>query len=235
MKGKTNSIIQNEYDLIMGLPNTYQPIEYIESDGQSYIDTLVRSHSNMSCELQFMFVEVPKDGCLIGARHNGKEDVGKNRLYFYHYFQGHKLGYGMYLGKGTAKPNQIYNIKTRLDVGHQYMHINGALAFEGFDDYYIDNGETYYIFALNDGNSAVATDERVLTRAIQYYTKAKLYYCKIWEDTNLIRYFVPVYRIEDNVIGLYDLIGRQFYTNSGNGNLISGPEKDFIFSENNIV
>lgn len=236
MKGRTNSIIQSEYDLIMGLPNIYQSIEYLESDGKSYIDTLVRSHSNMSCELQFMFNVVPEDGCIIGARHTDQmQGDGKSRLYFYHYYRGHKLGYGTYLGKGTAEPDKIYNIKTRLDVGHQYMHINGTLAFEGFDDYYIDNEETYYIFALNDGNSAAPTDEQPLARATAYYTKAKLYYCKIWDDANLIRYFVPVYRIEDNVIGLYDLIGRQFYTNKGAGNFISGPEKDLIFSENNIV
>lgn len=236
MKGKTNSIYQASYDLIISLPNQYQSVEYLESDGMSYIDTLVKSHSNMSCELQFMFDIVPADGCIIGARHTSQQQgVGKSRLYFYHYYQGHKLGYGMYLGKGAAEPNKIYNIKTRLDVGHQYMYINGLLAFEGFDDYYIDNEETYYIFALNDGNSATTADEQDLTRAITFYTKAKLYYCKIWDNEELVRYFTPVYKIEDNTPGLYDLIQRKFYTNDGIGNFITGPNNNFIFSENNIV
>jgi len=179
MIGKTNAqYASNIY--FNGVPSNYQIIEYIESDGQSYIDTLLKSHSNMSCELQFCFTTVPTDGCVIGARHTSQQQgEGKSRLYFYHYYNGHKLGYGMYLGHGTAYANTLYNIKTRLDVGHQYMYINGVLAFEGFDNYEIDNEETYYIFALNDGNAPATSDTYQLARSINFYTKAKLYYCKI--------------------------------------------------------
>lgn len=235
MKGKTNSI-KYQYTGILGLPHEYQAVEYLESDGLSYIDTLVKSHSNMSCELKFMFTTVPKDGCLVGARHSAQQQGdGKSRLYFYHYFQGHKLGYGMYLGTGTAQPNIIYNIKTRLNVGHQYMYINGIKAFEGFDNYYIDNEETFYIFALNDNNIPATTDEMVRNRAITFYTKAKIYLCKIWDGDNLIRYFCPVYRKTDNMPGFYDLINNTFYTNSGSGSFSVGADTDLIISENNII
>lgn len=42
---------------------------------------------------------------------------------------------------------------------------------------------------------------------------AKLYYCKIWKDDALVRDFIPCYRKSDNVIWLYDLVEKQFYTN----------------------
>lgn len=179
MKGKTNST-KVAITYFNGVPSEYKVVEYIKSDGLSYIDTNLKSHSNMSCELQFMFEVVPTDGCIIGARHTSQQQGdGKSRLYFYHYYNGHKLGYGMYLGVGQAESYKIYNIKTRLDVNHQYMYINGIMAFEGFDDYYIDNEETYYIFALNDGNAAISSDQALLSRATTFYSKARVYYCKI--------------------------------------------------------
>lgn len=234
MKGKTNAI-KFEAIVLNGVPPEYTTLEYIQSDGMSYIDTELKSHSNMSCELQFMFEVVPTDGCIIGARHTSQQQGdGKSRLYFYHYFQGHKLGYGMYLGKGQAEPYKIYNIKTRLDVGHQYMYINGTLAFEGFDTYYINNDETFYIFALNDGNSPTISDDIVISKTTTFYSKARLYFCKIWDGETLVRAFVPVIN-SDNEIGLFDIVNQTFYKNSGSGQFLAGPEVDFILPPNTII
>ena len=238
MVGKTNSVLPEIIDFIKSIPTKeYQALEYLESDGLSYIDTKLRSHSNMTAELKFEFTTVPKDGCLVGCRHTSQQQgEGKSRLYFYHYYQGHKLGYGMYLGKGTAEKGKIYHVKTRLDQGHQYMYLDGSLAFEGFDDYYIDNIETFYIFALNDGNIPATTDEASLTRETTFYTQARLYFLKIWDEEKLVRNYIPVRRIEDNTLGLYDMLNRVFYTNSGTGNFIGGPDvNNIVISNNNKV
>lgn len=223
MIGKTNSMLIKK-EIFTLLPEDYQAVEFIESDGLSYIDTELKSHSNMSCELQFVFTTVPSDGCIVGARHTAQQQgVGKSRLYFYHYYNGHKLGYGMYLGRGQATQNLLYNIRTRLDVGHQYMYINGELAFEGFDEYEINNEETFYIFALHDGDSTT------------FYSKARLYYCKIWDGDNLVRQFIPTYRKSDNMIGLYDTINQCFHPNKGNGTFIKGNDADIKNIISNIT
>jgi hypothetical protein len=47
-------------------------------------------------------------------------------------------------------------------------------------------------------------------------------YCKIWDNQNLIRNFIPCYRKSDGVIGLYDLVEGKFYTNSGIGDFLKG-------------
>jgi hypothetical protein len=39
----------------------------------------------------------------------------------------------------------------------------------------------------------------------------------------LVRNFIPCYRKSDNVIGMYDVINDAFYTNSGTGTFIKGP------------
>lgn len=237
MIGKTNSTVTNIIEYIPVPPSSeYQTIEYLESDGQTYINTLLKAHSNMSAELKFQFTTVPNDGCLVGCRHtNQQQDIGKSRLYFYHYFQGHKLGYGMYLGKGSAEKDKIYHVRTRLDQGHQYQYVNDVLTYEGYDSYYINDHETFYIFALNDGDTPVTTDVNQITRDITFYTKAKLYYLKIWDGEKLVRSYVAARRLSDGELGLYDLIERVFYTNSGKGSFKGGQDIDLIISNNGKV
>ena len=55
-------------------------------------------------------------------------------------------------------------------------------------------------------------------------SKAKCYYAKIWEDDVLVRNFIPCYRKSDNEPGLYDTVNKVFYTNSGTGEFLVGPE-----------
>ena len=51
----------------------------------------------------------------------------------------------------------------------------------------------------------------------------RLYLCKIYDNDNLVRNFIPCYRKVDNEIGLYDVINDVFYVNSGTGEFIAGP------------
>lgn len=52
----------------------------------------------------------------------------------------------------------------------------------------------------------------------------KIYYCKIWDNSVLIRDFVPCYRKSDNEIWMYDLVNDQFYTNSGSWVFTKWPD-----------
>jgi uncharacterized repeat protein (TIGR02543 family) len=65
------------------------------------------------------------------------------------------------------------------------------------------------------------------------YAQAKLYYAKITdENNNLIRDLVPVRRISDYVVGLYDKVTGNFYTNAGSGTFNSGGN---IFNTDTIT
>ena len=48
-------------------------------------------------------------------------------------------------------------------------------------------------------------------------SKMKLYSCQMYESEEPVREFVPCKRLADEVIGLYDCIGQQFYTNAAPG------------------
>ena len=51
--------------------------------------------------------------------------------------------------------------------------------------------------------------------------KGKCYGVKISEGNQLVRHFIPVKRKSDGVIGMYELVGRRFYT-SPNGVAFTG-------------
>ena len=44
-----------------------------------------------------------------------------------------------------------------------------------------------------------------------------IYSCKLYDGTAIVRDMIPCIRISDSKPGMYDLVGRQFYTNSGTG------------------
>lgn len=202
MKGKTNSKTFENYKLIQNIPKNYTRLEFIQSDGNQYIDTNLIAHSNMCCELDFEFVELPSDGCILGAREGG------NRIYFYHYYQKHLLGYGGYFGGGEVEIGTRYNVKTFLNVGEQKLIVNDELLYEGSNNNYINLHKNLFLFDLNYGSISN-----------KYKTKIKLYECKIYEENILVRYFIPV-KTENNELGLYDLIEGVFYKNLGDSDFI---------------
>ena len=51
----------------------------------------------------------------------------------------------------------------------------------------------------------------------------KYYYMKIYENGVLVRDFVPA-KNSNNVIGMYDMVSGQFFTNAGTGDFTAGPD-----------
>lgn len=51
-----------------------------------------------------------------------------------------------------------------------------------------------------------------------------LYEFKLYNNGELVENFVPCYRVSDGVIGLYDIILGNFYTNQGTGNITKGRD-----------
>ncbi len=54
----------------------------------------------------------------------------------------------------------------------------------------------------------------------------RLYETEVYENDVLIANYIPCYRKADNVTGVYDLIGGNFYTNNGTGDFIIKKEED---------
>ncbi len=74
------------------------------------------------------------------------------------------------------------------------------------------------------------TNLNVFIFALNYYgsrnypVSAKLYSTKLIENGVLTRDFIPCYRKVDGVIGLYDLVTNEFFTNKGTGVFLKGVD-----------
>ena len=61
-----------------------------------------------------------------------------------------------------------------------------------------------------------------------WLSKAKLYSCKIYKDTTLVRDFIPAKRVSDGMRGLWDKVNYKFYTDINGNNFTAGTEKSII-------
>lgn len=61
-----------------------------------------------------------------------------------------------------------------------------------------------------------------------WLSKTKLYSCKIYKDTTLVRDFIPAKRVSDGICGLWDKVNYKFYTDINGNNFKAGTEKTAI-------
>jgi hypothetical protein len=89
------------------------------------------------------------------------------------------------------------------------MTLNGVLSTQTYSGS-IQNGANIALFGdYKDG----------ITQRAKY---TRMYYWKMTDNGVVVRHMIPCYRISDNVIGMYDLIGKTFYTNAGSGTFTKG-------------
>lgn len=199
------------------LPNEYQEVEYIESTGTQYIDTGVTptNKTNIKLDIDFISGESDKWIPLIAERTKTSASSGWIAMF------------GIWINSGTKEIALNYVTTdtsaiagTNGDGRHSYSNSENK--------FYLDNtlistlstssftsALNLYVFALNElliGSTNIETRN----------CTAKLYELKIYDDSTLIRDFVPCYRKSNNEVGLYDLVNNVFYTNAGTGVFLMG-------------
>lgn len=203
--------IYNKYSKL--LPDEYQQVDYIESSGTQYIDTGIATSNNMKVEAKAVSTFGLSNGpltysaALLGARKSGLSS----------YF-GYTSGVtDDFIGNGTEyvqiprNGNQDLltleydNNSANISCGN-YSYSNNSLSIN------ITNSFNIYLLAINQDNTAISLGTY------------KLYTFKIYDNNTLVRDFIPCYRKSDNVLGLYDLINKVFYTNAGTGAFTYGGE-----------
>ena len=70
----------------------------------------------------------------------------------------------------------------------------------------------------------------IISNNTSYLTNnCKIYYIKIWDNTNLVHYFIPVERKSDNEAGMLDIITGIFYDNDGTQSFTVGGTPSLTF------
>lgn len=212
--------------------DNYRILEYIESSGTQYIDTGISPASYLNTlviQADMQYTSVP---------------TGSST-------QSYLFGTGYYSSTSSNRKNIVMGYRGATSTSSFAMlnggqlsdatTISGASLDANRHIFTISQPEHYY--QIDDRNktfSSTITSNLTANLLIfagratgssgnnvNYYSSARLYSFKIYNNTVLIRDFVPVERLSDSKVGLYDLINDQFYTNSGTGNFTAGYQTTY--------
>ena len=193
------------------LPSEFTEVEYIESTETQYIDTGVKFGTGFACDIKFNMLSTSGDIDLLSSSQN-------DNYLLVSYLNGTPR---IYLNGSASK-----NITMPYNAIHTVnMNYNGTTL-----TYKVDDTTNY---TLSASNLVPNSNLLLFARSATYgFSKAILYYCKIYNNNTLIRDFVPCYTnqqvtnnnvtYEANTIGLYDIVNNIFYINSGTGTFIKG-------------
>ena len=194
------------------LPAEYQQVEYIENDGDAYINTLFPLLGTSSAEIKFqrMTTSGSSEGSgFFGARVSGDSKqftfiLGSNQYYSW--------GYANDSGNTSTK----WNTSTQLNKSHiayrnkNKMYLDGTEISLGQSSSAFTSSLNALLFTYNNGGSHSVAK------------KYRIWYCKIWDNGVLVRNMIPCYRKSDNELGFYDIVNGVFYTKQGGGTFSAG-------------
>ena len=204
------------------LPSAYQRLEYIVKTNKAYIDTGVVSSNHIAIFYDFMLINANTGSDIIigspygwSAENNWTAErsfgvgIGNNPYEYrvaygsgqHHYIDKNESLWGVGDMSGTSwKLKQRYNIS--LNANHDFC-INGEkiLSLDGTKEFV--------------GLGTITNNLDNIDNIINVYSLIITY------DGKPVRNFIPAKRKSDGVIGMYDLVGRKFYT-SPNGAAFMG-------------
>lgn len=184
------------------LPSGYTKLEYIESSGTQYINTGVSSFPTQNTRVILDVDWLSGLGYYFGCSQSGIR-------WFVEALQPTKI-YSGYLDKGKSADISTVIGRYTVDKNGVDTNVNGVKILHA------SAGNTASIsiclLACN-GSSGVSG----------IADAARIYSCKIYSRSGLIRQFVPC-KNSSGEIGLYDEVNDVFYGNAGTGVFIAGPE-----------
>ena len=187
------------------LPDGYTEVEYIESNGTQYIDTLV-THSSLSevvlCA-DVAYDTVSPSNQIMGFSGSGGNGIGISKATWW---------------EASSIASAVAGKKYSIEYG-----ANGANIYRTVDGTTVAGTRTEYSFTTN--MFLFAARASATSTSMAYYCSCKLYGAKIYVDSVLVRDYVPVKDANGNV-GLYDLVEGKFYGNAGSGAFTGGAVVD---------
>lgn len=184
--------------LMMSFEKKYTPVKYLESTGSQYIDLGIKGNQDSRIDLKIQPTNVQARTAIFGY-------FGGNKNSYYLYssipnklFQ---VGYKNYSNSNVAINTIIYNISNEKNIFNinEYEYSLPSIT-ENFE-----TGSNLLLFNISGGN----------------YTglPMKLYSFKLYNNTDLIRDYIPVIDSSGRPC-LYDKVEDKFYYNEGSGEFL---------------
>ena len=199
------------------LPSAYQRLEYIVKTNKAYIDTGVVSSNHIAIFYDFMFINIKVGNNIISSPYDWSDENNWTA----------ERAFGVGIG------NNPYEYRVAYGSGrHHYIDKNVPLW--GVGDMYGTSWKLKqrYNISLNANHDFCINGEKILSldgtkefvglgTIINISNIINVYSLIITYDGKPVRNFIPAKRKLDGVIGMYDLVGKKFYT-SPNGEAFTG-------------
>ena len=199
-KGETHSA-----PTIPRLPKGYTELAYIKATGTQWIDSGVVATQSIGFEIDFSTenaVSTSGHGTIFGVY-----TASRNRYEFGTYpdTSGGKFLYG-----GTINNPHLVS-GSRIQISFLNNVLTTPNGSENISTQTFNTGKTFAIFGRKGENNGVLE-----------LSKTDIYALKFYDNGTLVRDFVPCINASGEV-GLFDLVGNQFYGNAGTG-VFTGSE-----------
>lgn len=199
-----------------GLPLGYTLIECIESTGTQYIITNIIANQDTSAEIKYAPNHGYESSAVFGAR------TSKTSNAFNIWSPSIEKVIAANIGaKGIVTSNivpqggtayVVYLSANRLSVNNDNTNISGVTDFS--------TPLELRVFDIANGGTVPDTGS---SASVNRILSGKIYYFKVWQNDILVLDLIPA-KNSSNVVGMYDLVSGQFFTNEGTGDFIAGNE-----------
>lgn len=186
------------------VPIGYERLEYIQSTGTQYIDTGFKADYNTRFTVDFMLNSTST--AYVFASRGAESENFKNAVGIlwngtfrsdYGSIRGVKI-----TGPTTGVRYDVDKNKATCRIGTETV-TNSSSSFS--------STLNVYLFGCNQG------------RSFAYPASMRLWSFAIYDNSELVRDFIPAKRSSDGAVGLYDTVTGTFYGNAGTGSFVAGP------------
>lgn len=216
------ALLINRHRMLVGAYDPfseYQQVEWIQSSGTQYINTGIAVDNNTAVVCEGMFVSFLNQQRLFST-YNG-ETVMQGTFEMYQNGSGNyafsQIGGNSWINTGIPVSSyystklkfvwDLFNLKSQIINGATNLYNVTATKFTSFSS-------NPLLILTRDPNVSPSCPA----------SNTKLYTFKIYKSGNLVRDFIPCYHKTTGVIGLWDKVSKQFFTNSGTGVFTKGSD-----------
>ena len=191
-------------DVSHNLPDEYQEVRFIVGqETNAVIDTGIQPDETTYAEFKFIPLASTGD-VLLGTK--GTNDSSDWR--FFNYSNGPYWDYWNKRLSGSANSIPLGEIAEFRVFNGGYMNL---LTGDGRIGDEVSEFDVPYNIYINGGSTTMSGN-------------ATWYYVTIYKGGQKVREYIPCYRANDGVVGMYDLISNSFSTSAGSGSFFAGPD-----------
>lgn len=193
------------------LPSEYQEVEYIETDGNSYVN--LNETATIDCEIGldcYVAYASGNNQFFMGCRSRRTDCaaiIGIQPMLVYQFGSMSNSVYTKLIEINKRYKIVANNTGCYVDDTLYYPYTGSMSALESTNH--------IMLFATSQSNDAIGFHAGNGFRVYSAYVK---------KNNTYVKNVIPCRRKSDNVIGMYDTVTNTFYTNQGRGTFTAGPD-----------